>query len=73
MIKDVLRKAVFSLTVVGALGFGTSQAVAAPRAAASMACDTQGDLYCRNLCQEFGYDTGVCDYRYQWGCRCWNW
>lgn len=68
----MLRNGLFSVMMAAALGFGASQAFAAPQDPAQSSSECT-DSYCTQLCQDHGYDTGVCDYRYQWGCRCWNW
>jgi hypothetical protein len=69
--KGMLRKGLFAAATAAALGFGATQALAAPdEAAARRACDPSQDVRCMERCQSAGADTGVCDWRYLGGCRC---
>ena len=70
--KGMLRKGLFAAATAAALGFGATQALAAPDEAASSrrACDPSQDVRCMERCQSEGADTGVCDWRYLGGCRC---
>lgn len=69
----ILRNGLFSAVTVAALGFGATQALAAPGATASrMACDARADSRCRTYCQSNGYDTGWCDPLWYAGCHCMN-
>ncbi|HEU0052961.1 MAG TPA: hypothetical protein VFQ39_07275 [Longimicrobium sp.] len=53
--------------VAGALGFGATQAVAAPSASAASVCSDH-DI-CDNYCTSQGYLAGKC---INWACNCLN-
>lgn len=62
-----MRRGVFGAAVLGALGFGTGQAFAAPeRAAAPPTCDPE---LCDRVCRVFGPFGGRCDAE-DGTCRC---
>lgn len=62
-----LGRRLFGLTFVLALGFGATQAIAAPAAAGKVAkaCDF---LTCDEQCISQGYQAGMCTYKDV--CRC---
>ena len=66
----VLRKVAFPLATVLALGFGASQALAKPAAAAARLCTPQEDIRCAEKCQQKFADTGYCDPVYAGRCKC---
>lgn len=71
-IAKVLRTGLFSAAMLGALGFGASQAAAAPQGAqsAARACSAYQDAKCQDYCESKGYDAGWCDPLYYAGCKC---
>ena len=70
--KGMLRKGFFAAATAAALGFGATQALAAPdQAAGRRACSVLRDAYCNDWCQAKGYDAGQCNPLYEGGCRCW--
>jgi hypothetical protein len=69
--KGMLRKGVFGVTMAATLGFGATQALAAPgEAAARRVCDAYHDALCNDWCQSRRYDAGWCDPIYVGGCKC---
>jgi hypothetical protein len=73
MSHNILRNGLFAAVTVAALGFGATQALAAPGARASrMACDAAADARCVTYCQSKHYDTGWCDPLWAGGCHCLN-
>lgn len=56
-----LRNAVFGAGVLGALAFGSAQALAAPGAAAATEDTLCDDTICTALCITKGYHYGMCD------------
>jgi hypothetical protein len=60
-----VRRALLALAFVGALGFGATQAVAAPEQARTATCsETSGseiDYSCARECRRMGYYWGTCD------------
>lgn len=54
-----LRQVLFGIGVAVSLGFGTTQALAAPKpaGASTLHCNPAA---CNRICQEYGYDGGVC-------------
>jgi hypothetical protein len=72
MSQGMLQKALYSAVTAAALVFGASQAFATPQAVAGPECDnTYFQQYCRNQCQQQGYDTGTCDREFPSYCHCW--
>lgn len=57
--------ALYGAALLGALGFGATQALATPRAAATDTCEVGCDLKCILK----GYDGGTCR---DGGCRCYR-
>lgn len=70
-----LRNGLFSAMTVTAMGFGVSQAFAAPSAPTGrLACEPWDEPRCISYCQEqMGADTGTCDPGYVNRCRCIFW
>lgn len=70
----LLRRGLFSIATAAMLGFGATQAMAAPAAdkPAKFACDAAADSRCVTYCQSKHYDTGWCDPLYVGGCHCLN-
>jgi hypothetical protein len=70
----ILRNGLFSALTAVALGFGATQAFAAPDAAsaAKFACDNAADARCNTWCQGRGYDAGICNPIYVGGCQCFH-
>ena len=68
----LLRRGLFSLATAATLGFGATQALAAPAAdkPAKFACDAAADARCNTWCQSRGYDAGWCNPIYVGGCQC---
>ena len=64
------RKATFALATAVALGFGASQALAKPVAAAARLCTPQEDIRCAERCREQFADGGYCDPLAVGRCRC---
>ncbi len=61
------RNGVLGAALVGALGFGATQALAAPgEAAQGPVCNT---VDCRQLCRTLGYAEGFCS---RGGCFCYG-
>lgn len=61
MLCSMLRNAIFGVLTVSALGFGGTQAFAAPQGTgAARACTPTYDVYCNDECQFKGYDGGYC-------------
>lgn len=58
----MLRHGLFAAATMAALGFGATQALAAPRAEAdaARACSNLNHAQCRDSCRAMGYDTGSC-------------
>ena len=67
-----LRRALLALSFAGAMGFGATQALAAPDAAAVAGCALDGVqvLDCTAACRAKGYDEGYCTGGY---CICRVW
>lgn len=60
-----LRRGMLALAFAGSLGFGASQALAAPTPARFLACSSSGitfDPNCEYYCNQQGYDFGFCRY-----------
>lgn len=57
-----LRRAVLALSFAGAMGFGATQALASPEAAAVTGCSLDGVQVsdCTAACRAKGYDVGTC-------------
>lgn len=57
-----IRHAVLALSFAGAMGFGTTQALAAPGVAAVLGCQLDGVQVtdCNAACRAKGYDQGTC-------------
>ena len=66
-IRQRTRRGLFALATAAVLGFGASQAFAAPAAAAEARACTNAQ--CNLDCRARGYDGGVC--AGSWGCACW--
>lgn len=69
-----LRRGLLGTAFVGSLGFGITQAVAAPRAAPPIpvACNPYDPFafeYCSEKCYEYGYGPGTCS-RVTGHCEC---
>lgn len=62
---DRIGKIVFGAVIVGALGFGATQAVAAPMQSGASVCSDHDP--CDNYCTSHGYLAGKC---INWKCRC---
>lgn len=74
MSEKILRNTLFSAVTVATLGFGASQAFAAPTAQKpSLSCEPWGDAHCIEWCRGRGADSGTCDMSYEGGCRCIYW
>ena len=72
--KRMIRKGLFGVATTVALGFGATQALAAPDEAGSAgrrACDPWRQAQCMDWCQSQGYDAGECNPFFVGGCRCW--
>lgn len=69
-VATILRKGLFTLAMALSLGFGASQALAAPAdgAAAARLCD---ELKCRRSCLALGYQYGACSAGAE-VCDCWH-
>jgi hypothetical protein len=58
----LLRQGLFAVATTLSLGFGAMEALAAPREAGiSAACTALWAAKCNDLCQNKGFDYGVCD------------
>ncbi|HEX8273897.1 MAG TPA: hypothetical protein VF615_14760 [Longimicrobiaceae bacterium] len=67
----ILRKGLFTLAMALSLGFGASQALAAPPGGASAArlCEP---LQCWRSCLALGYQYGACSAGAPEVCDCWH-
>ena len=69
--RRTLGKGLFSLAVFAALGFGATQALAAPaRDAGARLCGSVEIAQCDAGCKAKGYDGGFCDPFAVGRCRC---
>lgn len=58
----IARQGLFAVATTFSLGFGAREALATPRAEARpMACTALWAAKCNELCQNKGWDYGVCD------------
>lgn len=59
----ILRQGLFAAATTLALGFGAMEAMAAPgaRAGTAAACTATWAAKCNQICQDKGYDYGICD------------
>lgn len=61
----LFRRGMLALAFAGSLGFGASQALAAPAPARFLACSSIGTTFdpnCESYCNQQGYDFGFCRY-----------
>ncbi|HEX2188063.1 MAG TPA: hypothetical protein VHG51_04160 [Longimicrobiaceae bacterium] len=67
-----LRRTMLSLAFVGTMGFGATQALAAPEQARAKGCMLDGVQVadCTAACRAKGYDVGYCGNGY---CLCRSW
>lgn len=68
MRRTTLRNGVFAAVTAAALGFGATQALAAPQEKqGARLCSNENHAYCNQLCWNKGADGGYCTYQ---GCKC---
>jgi hypothetical protein len=74
MERKILSRSVFAGLAAAALGFGATQAFAAPSAqSARFACEPWDEPRCIEYCQNLGADTGTCNVQYVNRCKCIYW